>query len=142
MDRRQAGDHGVLRGYAREEVAEAGERRPLTAVARVDQHAPVADGCQLRENRRRYLALLVVERPGLPVAADHFQRLLHRGVAGCRGRQLRRSEQVERYALVPDRSVNRTVHRLVLRREQGLDLLIRPIDSPRAPGFLLALAAE
>ena len=76
VDRRQAGDHGVVGGHARQEVGEARERGALAAVLRVDEHAPVAGVAQLAQHGRRHLALVVEDRAGLAMAAHDFQATL------------------------------------------------------------------
>jgi hypothetical protein len=50
-------------------------------------------------------------------------------------------KQIDRHAAIPHGAVNWAVGRLVLRREQGLDLVVRRVDRAGAAGFVGALAA-
>ena len=48
----------------------------------------------------------------------------------------------DRHAAIPHGAMGRAVHRLILRREQGFDLVVGRVDRAGATGFVRALAAK
>ena len=56
MDRCGARHHRIEDGHARQEPAEVGKRGTLSAVTRIDEHAPVAGGGQVLEQLPRDFA--------------------------------------------------------------------------------------
>ncbi len=142
VDRRQTGHRGVDRRHPAQERREGRERRPLPAVLWIDQQAPVTDLRQFLQDRLRDLALLVVERAGIAMAADDLQRALHHLIDALGDRRRLGQEQFDGQILIPDCAVRRRVDRLVLRREERFDLLVGAVELAGSLGLVGRLAGE
>ena len=153
-ERIDGADAAVDRGQARRPSAsivamrvrngrECGERRPLAAVLRIDQQAPVAGAGQVAQDGFGDLPFVVEERPRVAMAADDVERVVHRPagspretVGGCDW-----NRSIGNVA-APDRAVDRALRRLVAGREERLDLVVGPVERAGLPRLLLALAAQ
>ena len=109
--------------------ANAANEAPPPPYSRVDQQAPVAGGGQIVEDRvgrpsRRGRRRSPASRWRRTASSDSRMVRSQSGeVAGGCGQ-----EQVDRDLVVPDRPMDRAVGRLVPRGEQGLDLVVGPVE--------------
>ena len=128
-------------------VRNRGEGRERGALAAVLAGRPAGPSSRPRPGRRRTaLGDLAVARRaasrrrgggGRPRASRCIDAL----ALGGDGRRLGR-EQVDGELVVPDRPVHGAVGRLVPRGEQGLDLVVGPVERAGLPRLFLALAAQ
>ena len=142
VDRGQPGDRRIELRHLRQKRGESRERHARPTVVLVDQQAPIAGLCEFLQHRFAELAVLVVQGVRVEVLRNRGQRIGHHlfgfGIDGGRGR----FEQLSRYGVVPDGSMDRTVDRLVLRRIERLDLIIGLVDGAGPPDLVFFLAAQ
>ena len=142
MHRGQGGDGRIERAEPGQEAGEAGERRPLAAVARIDEHAPVAGLGQLGEGFLGDLAVAVEKLALFAAAAERPRGSVHGRVARSGRRQRRRREQLQRHLAFPDRLVDRAAAGLILLGEERFDLFVGLVDRPHAAGLFFRFAAQ
>ena len=106
------------------------------------KQAPIAGCAQIGEDGFGDFAVVVEQRAGRLVPLDDGDRIVHHLLHVGRRLRRRAHEQFDRHAAVPHGPMRRTVHRLVLRREQRFDLVVGRVDRAGAAGFVGALAAE
>ena len=103
------------------------------------QYPAITEG---RQNVSADLVIRVVQGPGSVVLADNLDRLLDDLRHGSRGLLHLTLEQIGGYFGIPDGAMNRTVGRLILRREQILDLIVGRVENAGAAGFISGGTAE
>ena len=125
-----------------EEAGETGERRPLAAKTRIDEHAPVARLGKLRESRLGDLAIAIEKLVLFAAAFDDFVGPGHGRVARSGGRQRRWCEHLQRHFSFPDRLVDRAAAGLIFFGKQSFDLLVGLVDRPHSAGLFVRFAAQ